>query len=196
MHKPLPEINSHSRCLRQTADRVESSAGRFSRLKSAGLFKSGLVFACLLGFTALGEDREKSGGRERRGGREDRGGRRTFRTPYKEIPAAVKREISFTNDVKPILLENCTRCHGAKKRKAELRLDTREGILAGAEDGPVIKPGNGEASLLVRSISGVGIESDEVMPPKDELLTKDEIAIIRAWIDQGAKFDSPGAAQK
>ncbi|MCE9518602.1 MAG: hypothetical protein K8R87_03415 [Verrucomicrobia bacterium] len=129
------------------------------------------------------EDREEH---ERHDGR---GGKKSSRTLYKEIPPAVSRTVSFTNDVKPILLENCTRCHGVKKQKAELRLDTKEGILAGSEDGPIIKPGKGEASLLVRSIAGVGVESDQVMPPKDDMLTKDEIGIIRAWIDQGAKFD-------
>ena len=53
-----------------------------------------------------------------------------------------------------------------------------------------------ERRACLRSISGVGIESDEVMPPKDDMLTKGEIGIIRAWIDRGGKFDPPGAAQK
>ena len=53
-----------------------------------------------------------------------------------------------------------------------------------------------ERQTCLRSISGVGIESDEVMPPKEDMLTKDEIGIIRAWIDRGGKFDPPGAAQK
>ena len=53
-----------------------------------------------------------------------------------------------------------------------------------------------ERQTCSRSISGVGIESDEVMPPKDDMLTKGEVGIIRAWIDRGAKFDPPGAAQK
>jgi len=53
-----------------------------------------------------------------------------------------------------------------------------------------------ERQACLGSISGVGSESDEVMPPKDDMLTKGEIGIIRAWIDQGAKFDPPGAAQK
>ena len=43
-----------------------------------------------------------------------------------------------------------------------------------------------ERRACLRSNSGVGIESDEVMPPKDDMLTKDEIGIIRAWIDRGA----------
>ena len=148
--------------------------------------KSFLVLGVLAGILSIawGEDREERGEE-----REGRGKRNAARKIYKEIPPAVPRpNISFEKDVKPILLENCTRCHGAKKHKGHLRLDTPEGILAGTEDDAVIKPGKGAESLLVRAITGIGVESEDVMPPKEELLSKEEIGIIRAWIDQGAKF--------
>ena len=60
----------------------------------------------------------------------------------------------------------------------------------GTRDGLIVLNREMERRACLRSISGVGIESDEVMPPKEE------IGIIGAWIDQGAKFDPPGAAQK
>ena len=66
----------------------------------------------------------------------------------------------------------------------------------GTRDGLIVLNREMERRACLRSISGVGIESDEVMPPKDDMLTNDEIGIIRAWIDRGAKFDPPGAAQK
>ena len=66
----------------------------------------------------------------------------------------------------------------------------------GTRDGLIVLNREMERQTCLRSISGVGIESDEVMPPKDDMLTKGEIGIIRAWIDRGAKFDPPGAAQK
>ncbi len=143
----------------------------------------------VLGFAAGTVSSLSGEKRESREGREERRGKSSSKNVYKEIPPAVARAVSYTNDVKPILMENCTRCHGAKKHKGDLRLDNQEGIVAGTEESPVIKPGKGEASLLVRSISGVNVESDQIMPPKDDLLTKEEIGIIRAWIDQGAKFD-------
>jgi len=131
---------------------------------------------------------ERPEGRGGRAGGESRAGRGKARG-YQEIPAAVQHNVSYVNEVKPILLENCTRCHGAKKQKGDLRLDTKEGILEGGEEGKLIKPGNGEGSFLVRSISGFHVESEKIMPPKDDMLTKEEIGIIRAWIDQGAVFD-------
>ena len=66
----------------------------------------------------------------------------------------------------------------------------------GTRDGLIVLNREMERQACLRSISRVGIESDEVMPPKDDMLTKGEIGIIRAWIDRGAKFDPPGAAQK
>ncbi len=122
---------------------------------------------------------------EEREGRRDR----SSRTTYKELPPAAQQSVSYEKDVRPILMENCTRCHGAKKHKADLRLDNQEGITNGSEDGPVIKPGKSAGSMLIRSVAGIGVEADKVMPPKDDMLTKDEIGILRAWIDQGAKFD-------
>lgn len=147
-----------------------------------------ILAAGILG-TLSGEDHEREHEHERHNGKEGRSGGKSGRTVYKEIPAAVTRAVSYTADVKPILVENCTRCHGAKKHKGDLRLDTQQGIMAGSEEGPIVKPGNGEGSLLVRSIAGVKVESDQIMPPKEDLLSKEDIGIIRAWIDQGAKFD-------
>ncbi len=145
----------------------------------------GSIIACglLSGLMAVAWGAEREGRSEGRG-------RGPARTAYKEVPPAATRQVSYEKDVKPILMENCTRCHGSKKHKSDLRLDTVDNILLGSEDGPVVKPGKGAQSTLIRSIAGIGVEADKVMPPKDDMLTKDEIGILRAWIDQGAKPDA------
>jgi hypothetical protein len=106
-------------------------------------------------------------------------------------PASDKKGVTFATDIKPIFEKSCTKCHGAEKQKGKLRLDSLEAALKGAEDGKVVEPGNSANSILVHNIAHVGDE-DMFMPPpdnKDKIppLTKEQIGLIRAWIDQGAK---------
>ena len=106
-------------------------------------------------------------------------------------PAANKQGVTYAADIKPILEKSCVKCHGADKQKGKLRLDSLEAAMKGGEDGKVIKPGNSADSMLVQNVAHVGDE-DMWMPPPDNkdkipALTKDQIGLIRAWIDQGAK---------
>jgi uncharacterized membrane protein len=105
--------------------------------------------------------------------------------------AATKQGVTYADDIKAIFDKSCVKCHGAEKPKAKLRMDTLEGVLKGSADGKVIEPGNSAKSPLVHSVAQIGDE-DHWMPPKNnkakiEPLTKDEVGLIRAWIDQGAK---------
>jgi mono/diheme cytochrome c family protein len=81
----------------------------------------------------------------------------------------------YVSEIKPVLQERCYACHGALKQKADLRVDTAEGMLKAG----VIK--NGE--LLARLTS---TDEDERMPPEAEPLSAAEIEAIRAWIAAGA----------
>ena len=103
-------------------------------------------------------------------------------------PAAAKQGVTFTTDIKPIFDKTCVKCHGVKKQKAGLRLDSAEAAVHGSDDGPVFEVGQSEFSLLITNVARLGKE-DDWMPPIDERkpLTQDEVALIRAWIDQGAK---------
>ena len=106
-------------------------------------------------------------------------------------PAASKQGVTYAADIKPILKKSCVKYHGADKQKGKLRLDSLEAAMKGGEDGKVIKPGNSADSMLVQNVAHVGDE-DMWMPPPDNkdkipALTKDQIGLIRAWIDQGAK---------
>ena len=106
-------------------------------------------------------------------------------------PASDKKGVTYAGDIKAILDKSCIKCHGAEKPKAKLRLDSLEGALKGGEDGKVIEPGKSAESMLVHNIAQLGDE-DYWMPPPDNKakippLTKDQIGLIRAWIDQGVK---------
>jgi mono/diheme cytochrome c family protein len=106
-------------------------------------------------------------------------------------PPAQKQGVTYANDIKPIFDRSCVKCHGPEKPKAKLRLDSLQGALKGSAEGKVIVPGDSAASVLVHNVARLGDE-DHWMPPPDNKagippLTRDEIALIRAWIDQGAK---------
>ncbi len=106
-------------------------------------------------------------------------------------PASDKQGVTYAGDIKPIFDKSCIKCHGAEKPKAKLRLDSLAGALKGGEDGNVIEPGKSAESLLVHNISHLSDE-DNWMPPPDNKakipqLTPEQIGLIRAWIDQGAK---------
>jgi hypothetical protein len=106
-------------------------------------------------------------------------------------PASDRKDLTYEKDIKPIFEKSCVKCHGAEKPKGKLRLDSLEGTLKGGVDGKVVVPGESTKSILIHNIAHVGNE-DEWMPPPDNKnkikpLTKEEIGLIRAWIDQGAK---------
>src|SRR6266487_2414811 len=106
-------------------------------------------------------------------------------------PASSKQGVTYANDIKAIFDKSCVKCHGPEKPKAKLRLDTLEGALKGSENGKVIEPGKSADSILVHNVAHIGNEDDFMPPPDNKAkippLTKDQIGLIRAWIDQGAK---------
>ena len=107
-------------------------------------------------------------------------------------PPATKSGVTYVTDIKPIFDASCTKCHSGNRAKARLHLDSLEGALKGSKDGKVITPGDSAKSYMVKSIAHVSDDQDDWMPPvKNKAgikpLTTDQIGLIRAWIDQGAK---------
>lgn len=141
-------------------------------------------------------------------------------------PAAKKEGVTYAKDIRPILENSCFGCHGEKRSRGGLRLDSLEAVLKGGEDGKVIAPGKSEESQLVLAVARV--DEKTAMPPKGrggpgrppgqqpgsgdqkapgqggnqsktpgqkgppmgppaKPLTTDQVALIRAWVDQGAK---------
>jgi mono/diheme cytochrome c family protein len=117
------------------------------------------------------------------------------------IPAAApaERSIGFNRDIRPILSDNCFKCHGpdANQRKAGLRLDQREAALSELKSGNrAIVPGDRNASALYQRIT----TSDEVdrMPPHDtgKTLSPEQIEVIGRWIDEGAQYQKHWAFEQ
>jgi len=108
--------------------------------------------------------------------------------PVKLPPPAEKKDLTFVTDIKPIFDKSCIECHGPKKKKGDLRLDSRELALKGGEEGPSIKVGDSANSELVKLVARIGDE-ENWMPPVDKgkPLSPEQVGLIRAWIDQGAK---------
>ncbi len=98
---------------------------------------------------------------------------------------AVGRAVDFVREVQPIFEKNCVKCHGPEKQKSGYRLDVRAVALTGGEEhAPNIVPGKSAESPLIRFVAG--LDADVKMPPKGDVLTPEQVALLRAWIDQGA----------
>ncbi len=95
----------------------------------------------------------------------------------------------FEAKVRPLLAENCFRCHGEEKQEENLRLDSRAGILAGGDRGPALVPGSPEESLLIKAVNDS--DDDLKMPPKKKL-TREQIADLSSWIKSGAPWPDDG----
>ena len=105
-------------------------------------------------------------------------------------PASKKAGVTFDADINPIVEKSCLKCHSGEKPKGKFRMDTKENILKGADGEKVVDVGNSAKSEIVHVVAD--LVADEEMPPLDKrdkypALTKDQIGLLRAWIDQGAK---------
>lgn len=95
----------------------------------------------------------------------------------------------FHDQVLPILKSSCVRCH-SEKEQGGIRLDSRESALkAGDSDLAAVVPGHAETSELIRRITAS--DPEERMPPGGSPLASDKIAILREWINEGAKWPAP-----
>jgi len=106
--------------------------------------------------------------------------------------AAVPETVGFNEHIRPILSNNCFYCHGPDDahREANLRLDTREGAIADLGGYAAIVPGKPDESALLERVTSH--DADLVMPPpasKKARLSADEVALLRKWIEQGAKYE-------
>ncbi len=105
-------------------------------------------------------------------------------------PPSDKKDLTFEKDIKPLFDKSCVDCHGAEKPKGKLRLDSLANTLKGGVDGKVLEAGKSADSFLVANIAFLGDEDDWMPPPKDKKypkFTPEQVGIVRAWIDQGAK---------
>ena len=99
------------------------------------------------------------------------------------------KEVSFQQDVMPILKANCLDCHtigGEGYKKAGLSMDSYENLLKGTKYGKIIVPGNSLDSVFIQVVEG-RVDKSITMPHGGKSLVKTEIETLKTWVDQGAK---------
>jgi WD40 repeat protein/mono/diheme cytochrome c family protein len=103
--------------------------------------------------------------------------------------AQAQDEVSFRKDVAPIFLSNCIACHGAKKAEGSYRLDAFERVAQAGDTGAApVTAGKLEESELYRRITST--DEGERMPLMGDPLPEEQVALVRRWIEQGAKYDA------
>jgi len=99
----------------------------------------------------------------------------------------VTHEVSYQNDVVPILQQHCIRCHGGTNEAGEVvvelgyNMTTYEGLMAGSDYGTVIEPGDPDGSLFIEMI----VNGD--MPEEGDPVPPEQIEVLRTWIAEGAQ---------
>lgn len=109
-------------------------------------------------------------------------------------PAAAKKGVTFDADIKPLFEKSCFKCHGpeVEKPKGKFRADTKANVLKDGGEGPSVVAGDLAKSYILAMINWSTEDEEMYMPPKDNKakipqMTKEEIGLVRAWIEQGAK---------
>jgi ankyrin repeat protein/mono/diheme cytochrome c family protein len=103
--------------------------------------------------------------------------------------AIAKPKVDFASDIEPLLERSCAACHGGDRKRGKFSIASREAMLKGGQSGePALLSGNSGASKLVRMVTDQ--VEDLEMPPlakrsKYPALNKDEVGLVKAWIDQG-----------
>src|SRR5437879_5477565 len=118
--------------------------------------------------------------------------------PAAQQPAPVQPsapEISFNRDIRPILSNRCFKCHGPDLKKGGLDLQNRDGAVKELPSGEqAIVPGKSVESALVARVTSHF--QSERMPPTGDSLSPAQVARLKAWIDQGAKYEEHWAYVK
>ena len=103
--------------------------------------------------------------------------------------AEIDKAVLYADIIQPILEARCYSCHSASKQKGKLRLDGVAFIERGGEDGPIIDAGRADSSEIFSRLM-LSLEDEDHMPPEEKPQpSSSEIALIQAWINEGAKFE-------
>ena len=93
--------------------------------------------------------------------------------------------VNYFRDIEPILNARCVSCHQASMAAGGLRLDAPENMLQGGASGPAVIPRNAQKSLLYKRL----LDTTEKRMPPVGMVSEEQLALIRAWINLGAKID-------
>lgn len=109
-------------------------------------------------------------------------------TPGRSPRPDPEAERFFETQVRSVLVEKCQKCHGPQRQQGGLRLDSRQGLIHGSENGPVVALGKPDESRLIQAIR---YDGDPKMPP-DGKLSAESIATLTKWVRMGAPWpDAP-----
>lgn len=97
--------------------------------------------------------------------------------------AQTPAKVTFADHILPIFRNACANCHNPDKKKAGLDVSTYEGTMQGSENGSVVKPGDGNGSLLLKVCNQT---EEPKMPPKGDKLSDNELSLLKKWIDDFA----------
>ena len=112
---------------------------------------------------------------------------RAAKVDVSKLPPAASREVDFVQDIQPLFEKHCLKCHGPEKQKGGWRVDVKEVALKGGDNfAPNVVTGRSAESPLIHFVAG--LDADMKMPEKGDPLTAEQIGLLRAWIDQGAKW--------
>jgi mono/diheme cytochrome c family protein len=100
-----------------------------------------------------------------------------------QLPVPASRPVDFARDIQPLFEASCVQCHARGKSKGNFSLETRADFLAGGDAGAPAVAGHSAESYLIEMVSGLNPEI--VMPQKGKKLTREQVALFRAWVDQG-----------
>jgi WD40 repeat protein len=110
--------------------------------------------------------------------------------PVKVIKIDLKEPISYEKHIEPIFYKRCTVCHSGNVKEGKLDISTYELLMKGGKSGELVKPGKGDESILYKAMGRTSVPParPRAMPPKgEEPCTAEELALVKLWIDGGAK---------
>ncbi len=100
---------------------------------------------------------------------------------------SAQKPIDFPHEIVPLLRKHCAECHAGEKIKGSFSINTRAELLTGSENGPVLEVGKADASRIIELVTS-DVE-DERMPPKGPRLQKNEVELLKRWIDSGVSWE-------
>jgi len=105
--------------------------------------------------------------------------------PIKVVELKRQDPVSYEKDIEPIFYKKCITCHSGSVKEGRFDISSYEGLIKGGKRGTALVPGKADQSLLYKV---AGRTTKPLMPPKgEEPLTPEELAVVKLWIDQGAK---------
>lgn len=100
------------------------------------------------------------------------------------LPPAHTAPVEFVKDIQPLFRKHCFECHAADQEDGGVNLGIRQRAMQGGDNGPILVAGDSAHSRLIHLVAAV--DKEQVMPPETLGLSRQEVGLLRAWIDQGA----------